>query len=60
VRPLDLVELEGPRDRFEHIFGDAPHGASFELDVVLDADVGEEGHLLAPQPGNPSPATVDA
>jgi hypothetical protein len=58
VRPLDLVELEGAGDPLEHIFGDAPDLAAFELRVVLDADVGEERHLLASQPGDPSPATV--
>jgi hypothetical protein len=58
VRPLDLVQLEGPRDRFEHVFGDAPDVATFELRVVLDADARQERHLLAPQPGDPSPAAV--
>jgi hypothetical protein len=56
VGPLDIVELKGSRDRFEHIFGDAPDVAAFELRVVLDADAREERHLLAPQPGDPSPA----
>jgi hypothetical protein len=56
VRPLDLVELDGPRNRFEHVLGDAPDVASFELDEVLDADAGEKRHLLAPQLGDPSPA----
>jgi hypothetical protein len=60
VRPLDLVELEGSRDRFEHIFGDASDVAAFELRVVLDADVGEERHLLASQPRDSSPPTVGA
>jgi hypothetical protein len=30
------------------------------LRVVLDADVSEERHLLAPQTGDPSPAPVGA
>jgi hypothetical protein len=60
VRPFDLVELQGSRHSFEHILGDAPDVAAFELRVVLDADVGEERHLLAPQPRDPSPATVGA
>src|SRR2546430_1190444 len=59
VRPLDLVELQGRRYGFEHVFGDAQDLAAFQLRVVLDADAREERHLLAPQPGDPSPA-VDA
>ena len=58
MRPLDLVQLEGAGDRFEHIFGEAPDVAAFQLRVVLDADVSEERHLLAPQAGDPSPAPV--
>ena len=58
MRPLDLVELEGPRDGFEHVLGDTSHVAAFQLRVVLDADARQQRHLLAPQPGDPSPAPV--
>jgi hypothetical protein len=60
VRPLHLVELEGPRDRFQHIFGHAPDVAAFELRVVLDADAGEKRDLLAPQTRDASPPAVSA
>jgi hypothetical protein len=38
VRPLDVVELEGSRDRLEHVFGDAPDVAAFELRVAHERD----------------------
>ena len=58
--PLDVVELQGPHDRLEHVLGDAAHFASLQLRVVLDADSGELRHLLAPQPRHAATAAVGA
>ena len=35
-------------------FGGVALSALFETDVVLDADSGARGHLLAPQSGHPA------
>src|SRR5207237_2398551 len=56
--PFHLVELEGAGDRLEDVVGDASDGAAFELDVVLDADPGEQCHLLAAQARDAAAATV--
>src|SRR5206468_10284674 len=52
VRSLDVVELKRLADGVEDVLGDPPNAAALQLDVVLDADPGEHGHLIAPQPGH--------
>src|SRR5690242_19970054 len=47
MRPLWLVELEGSRNRVEHLLGNARGVAALEARVVVDADAGEESDLLA-------------
>ena len=54
--PLGVIELEDPGDGLEDVVGDAPGVAPLELRVVLDADAGQEGDLLAAESGDPSPA----
>ena len=46
-----LVELQGPGDGFEHVFGHTVGVPTFESGVVLDADAGEGRDLLAAEPG---------
>ena len=59
VVAFGLVELQRPRDRFEDVLGDAADVAAFEARVVLDADPGERGDLLAAQAGDAPVARVD-
>ena len=51
MRALGLIELERPRQRFEHELGDAADMAALQAPVVVGADAGEGGDLLSPQPG---------
>ena len=52
MRPLHLVELQGPCERLEHGLGDAGDVAALEPRVVVDADAGEHRDLLPPKPRN--------
>src|ERR1700760_3076057 len=56
MRPLGLVEAQRTRDRFEDALGRAGQVAALHPVVVVDADAGEGGHLLATQAGDPSRA----
>lgn len=56
--PLGLVELQRPADGVKDLVRDPARVAAFEPRVVLDADVGKEGDLLAAQAGHPPFATV--
>src|SRR5207253_10688809 len=58
VRPLDVIELQRLADGVKDVLGDALYPAALELDVVLDADPGEHGHLIAPEPGHPTAAAI--
>jgi hypothetical protein len=58
VRALGLVELERPRQRLEHELGDAADLAALQPPVVVGADAGQGGDLLAAQPGHPAPAVA--
>jgi len=58
VGALDLVELERAGDSLQHVFGDAAHAAALQLDVILDADAGEESYLFTAKPGHAAPAAV--
>jgi hypothetical protein len=51
VDPLGLVELQCPGDGVEHAVRGAVDVAALELGVVVDADRGEVGDLLAAQAG---------
>ena len=51
---LGLVELQGRAHGVEHVLRHAAGVAALEARVVLDADAGEEGDLLAAQAGNPA------
>ena len=53
-----LVELQRPHEPFEDALGDAGGVAAFELGVVLDADPGEQSHLLTAQSGHPAVSAV--
>ena len=50
MRALGVVELQGARERFEHDVRHAARVAALQALVVLDADTGERGDLLATQP----------
>jgi hypothetical protein len=49
---LGLVEPEGPGECVEDLFGDPCEVSTFEPDVVVGADSGEQGDLLAAQSGD--------
>ena len=49
VGALGVVELERPGEPFQDELGDAADVAAFQALVVLDADAGQRGDLLAPQ-----------
>ncbi len=46
---LGIVELEGSCESIEHGLRCARESAALEPGVVIDADTGEEGDLLAPE-----------
>ena len=50
VRALGVVELERVGERVEHAVGGAGGVAALQALVVLDADAGQRGDLLAAQP----------
>ena len=50
VRALGVVEQQRVGERAEHAVGDAGGVAAFQALVVLDADAGQRGDLLAAQP----------
>ena len=52
MRALGLVELEGVRERVQHAVGGAAEVAALQAVVVVDAQPGERGDLLAAQPGH--------
>ena len=54
VVALRLVELERVGDRLEDAVRDAARVAPLQARVVLDADAGEQRHLLAAEAGDPS------
>jgi hypothetical protein len=58
MRALGLVQLQRLSKRVQHGVGDAGRVAAFELGVVGDADTGEGGDLLAPEPWNPPRAAA--
>ena len=58
VVALGLVELECVRDPVQDALGDAAGLAALEAGVVLDADAGEQGDLLAAQPGDAAVGAV--
>ena len=58
VVALGLPELEGVREPVEDPVGDAADVSALEAGVVLDADPGEDRHLLAAQPRDPAMGTV--
>ena len=58
VHPVGLVELQRSGDPVEDVLGDAPHVAAFQSHVVLGADAGEHGDLLAAKPLDPPVAAV--
>jgi hypothetical protein len=52
VRALGLVELKRAGERFQDQLGDAADVAALQALVVLDANAGQRGDLLAAQPGH--------
>ena len=58
VRTLGLVELQRPDERLQHAVRDALCVAALQPGVVLGAHAGEQGDLLAAQPGN-APLTAE-
>ena len=56
--PFGLVELERPGEAFEDAVGDASGVPALEAGVVVDADAGEQGDLLAAQARDPAVAAV--
>ncbi len=58
VGPFGLVELQGPGDAFEDVFGRTVGVSAFEAGVVLDADAGQHGHLFSAQAGHAAPGPI--
>ena len=56
VRALGVVELERASERLQHALGDAAQVAALQAGVVVDADAGQDGDLLAAQAGNAASA----
>src|SRR5215208_3745295 len=56
MRPLGVVELQGPGQRFQNAFGDPAQVPALEPGVVGDAYSGEDRDLLPAQPGDTSGA----
>ena len=56
--PLGVVELKRPGHRMQHALGYARQVSAFEARVVVDADPGQQGDLLAAQPGDAAIAPV--
>ena len=56
--PLGLVELQRGGERLQNLLGGTAQIATLELGVVVDADAGEQGHLLAPQASDAPAAAV--
>ena len=54
VGALSLVELQRVGDRLQDAVGDTAQVSPLELDVVVDADPGEQRHLFSVQPGDPA------
>lgn len=57
---LGVVELQGPGEGVEDLFGDPGEVSPLEPDVVVGADTGEEGDLLAAQSGDAALVAEDA
>ncbi len=47
-----IVELQRPSHRVQHALGRARQVPALEARVVVDADAGQQGDLLAAQPGD--------
>ena len=61
VGALGLVETQRPGQGVEHAVGDSVHVSALEADVVRDAHAGEDGDLLAAEPGHaPTAVRVQA
>ena len=52
VKAFGVVELQGAGECIEHAVGGAAKVAALEPYVVIDADLGEPGDLIATQAGN--------
>jgi hypothetical protein len=52
MREVVIVELQNARDRLEHLNGRVAIAAPLQPQVVVGADAGEHGDLLASQPGH--------
>ncbi len=55
---LGIVELERAGQPFQDELGDAAGVSAFQALVVLDADAGQRGDLLAAQAGHPTLAVA--
>ncbi|GAA0919189.1 hypothetical protein GCM10009559_01140 [Pseudonocardia zijingensis] len=51
---LDVIQVENTCERPEDLGGGGLVASALEPHVVVDADAGEHGDLLAPQPGDPA------
>ena len=49
---LRVVEAQCPGERVEDLFGNAGEVAALEAGVIVGTDAGEQGDLLAAQPGD--------
>ena len=56
MRALGVVELKRPSQCFEHAVGDSVDVAALQAGVVRDAHTGQDGDLLAAEPGNAATA----
>jgi hypothetical protein len=56
VRALGVVEAERTPESVKHGLGRLASAALLEAHIVIDADTGEPGELLAAKAGHPPPA----
>ena len=59
MRPLGIIELQRTRQRLQDAFRDSVHVPPLEAGVVVDADAGQDRHLLAAEPWDAAAIAVD-
>ena len=58
MRAFGFIELQRPTDGVEDLVRNSACVAALEPGVVLDADIGKEGHLLPPQARHPALSAI--
>src|SRR5206468_9257890 len=54
-----VIELERARQRLQHTLGDPAHVSALQAGVVRNAHAGQDGNLLAAEPGHSATAEGD-